>query len=73
MPSVIQDERENRCAKVNQSVPEPNGALAVLLRCVIYHLGAGLAMVSLLDDQAKYFVSGASRSVMHNAKDALGE
>lgn len=73
LPSVVQYERGNGTTKGQQPVSEPNGALAALLRCVIYHLGADLAMVSLLDDHTQYFVSGASRSNMHDAKATLGE
>ncbi|KAF3040381.1 hypothetical protein E8E11_004182 [Didymella keratinophila] len=68
MPSVVQYERGNRSSEGKQSVFEPNGALAALLRCVIYHLGADLAMVSLLDDHTQYFISGASRSNMQDTK-----
>ena len=73
MPSVIRYERRNRSSEGEQSVSEPNGALAALLRCVIYHLGADLAMVSLLDEHTQYFVSGASRSNVRDAKATLGE
>jgi hypothetical protein len=73
MPSVVQYERGVRSSEGVQSVSEPNGALAALLRCVIYQLGADLAMVSLLDDHTQYFISGASRSNMQDAKATLGE
>lgn len=73
LPSVVQYERGDRSSEGAQSVSEPNGALAALLRCLIYHLGADLAMVSLLDDHTQYFVSGASRSNMQDAKATLGE
>ncbi|KAF9695524.1 hypothetical protein EKO04_006693 [Ascochyta lentis] len=66
LPSVVEYERGNETVHGTYSGREPNGALAALLRCVIYHLGADLAMVSLLDDHNQYFVSGASR---HNLQD----
>jgi hypothetical protein len=73
MPSVVKYERGNRGSEGEQSISEPNGALAALLRCVIYHLGADLAMISLLDDHTQYFISGASRANMQDAKATLGE
>ncbi|KAJ4350328.1 uncharacterized protein N0V89_008949 [Didymosphaeria variabile] len=66
LPSVVEYERGDETAHGTYSGSEPNGALAALLRCVIYRLGADLAMVSLLDDHNQYFVSGASR---HNIQD----
>ncbi|KAJ4401355.1 hypothetical protein N0V91_008019 [Didymella pomorum] len=71
MPSVVKYERGNRGSEGEQSISEPNGALAALLRCVIYHLGADLAMISLLDDHTQYFISGASRANMQDAKATL--
>ncbi|KAJ4367735.1 hypothetical protein N0V86_009856 [Didymella sp. IMI 355093] len=71
LPSVVQYERGNGTTKGKQPIFEPNGALAALLRCIIYHLGADLAMVSLLDDHTQYFVSGASRSNMRDARATL--
>lgn len=55
------------------SANEPDGALAALLRCLVHRTGADLAMVSLLDDHTQYFVSGASRTNMHDVKVTLGE
>jgi hypothetical protein len=52
---------------------KPDGALAALLRCIIYETGADVAMVSLLDDHTQYFVSGASRANAHDAKATLGK
>ena len=49
-----------------------DGALAALLRCIVYETGADLAMISLLDDHTQYFVSGASRASVHDAKVTLG-
>jgi len=51
---------------------QPDGALAALLRCVVHQTGADLAMVSLLDDHTQYFVSGASRANVNEAKVTLG-
>lgn len=73
LPSVVAYERGNESGIGTRSCAEPDGALAALLRCVIYHLGADLAMVSLLDDHTQYFVSGASRSNMQDAKATLGK
>jgi hypothetical protein len=73
LPSVVQYERGNSTSKGKEPISEPNGALAALLRCIVYHLGADLAMVSLLDDHTQYFVSGASRSNMRDARATLGE
>ncbi|CAA9963289.1 two-component sensor protein histidine protein kinase [Pyrenophora teres f. maculata] len=50
---------------------QPDGALAALLRCVVHQTGADLAMVSLLDDHTQYFVSGASRANVNEAKVTL--
>jgi hypothetical protein len=72
LPSVIQYERKSENVTESPVHSEPDGALAALLRCVIYNLGADLAMVSLLDDHTQYFVSGASRSDLQDAKATLG-
>ena len=73
LPSVVEYERGNQTAHAKYSGSEPNGALAALLRCVVYRLGADLAMVSLLDDHNQYFVSGASRHNIQDMKVTLGE
>ena len=54
------------------SANQPDGALAALLRCVVHQTGVDLAMVSLLDDNTQYFVSGASRANVKEAKVTLG-
>jgi hypothetical protein len=52
---------------------KPDGALAALLRCIVHETDAEVAMISLLDDQTQYFVSGASRASAHDAKATLGK
>ncbi|CAI6339868.1 unnamed protein product [Periconia digitata] len=66
LPSVVEYERGNETAHAIYPSSKPNGALAALLRGLIYQLDVDLAMVSLLDDHTQYFVSGASR---HNVRD----
>lgn len=73
LPSVVEYERGKETAHAIYSGSRPNGALAALLRGVIYHLGVDLAMVSLLDDHTQYFVSGASRHNVRDVKITMGE
>lgn len=73
LPSVVEYERGNETAHGTYSGSEPNGALAALLRCVIYRLGADLAMVSLLDDHNQYFISGASSHNIHDVEITMSE
>jgi hypothetical protein len=49
LPSVVEYERGKATAHGTYSVAEPNGALAALLRCVIYRLGADLARHNIQD------------------------
>jgi hypothetical protein len=60
LPSVVKYERGEELGQQMFSRTEPNGALAALLRCIIFRLDADLAMVSLVDNHTQYFVSGAS-------------
>ncbi|CAJ2507417.1 Uu.00g086030.m01.CDS01 [Anthostomella pinea] len=46
-------------------------ALAAMLRALVYELDADLAMISLLDEDKQYFLSGASRSFLPLAKASL--
>ncbi|KAF2721282.1 hypothetical protein K431DRAFT_303502 [Polychaeton citri CBS 116435] len=48
-----------------------DGALAALLRCVVYEVGAEIAMVSLLDDHMQYFMSGSDLRDLHDAEVTL--
>jgi hypothetical protein len=73
LPSMVKYERRGHAGHPVYSGSEPDGALAALLRCVVYQLGADLAMVSLLDEHTQYFVSGASRSHAQDAKVTLGK
>jgi hypothetical protein len=73
LPSMVRYGRGQDDARERCSGNEPDGALAALLRCVIYQLNADLAMVSLLDDHTQYFLSGASRPPAADAKVTIGE
>ena len=70
---MVQYERGQDDVRERYPGNEPDGAVAALLRCVIYQLGADLAMVSLLDDHTQYFLSGASRPPVEDAKVTIGE
>jgi hypothetical protein len=70
---VVEYERGNGTDHAIYSGSQPNGALAALLRCIIYQLGVDVAMVSLLDDHTQYFVSGASRHNVRDMKITMGE
>lgn len=81
LPSVAEYERipnSNLTSKPlephgRSSGNEPDGALAAFLRCIVHQTKADLAMVSLLDDHTQYFVSGASRANLGDARVTLGE
>jgi hypothetical protein len=81
LPSVVKYVR-SADAELTREPSEPHseysgndsdGALAALLRCIVYETGADLAMISLLDDHTQYFVSGASPANVHDAKVTLGQ
>jgi hypothetical protein len=59
--------------RAKHSGNDSDGALAALLRCIVIQTGVDLAMISLLDDHTQYFVSGANRANMHDAKVTLGK
>jgi hypothetical protein len=73
LPSMVRYERKGNAGHPVYSSSKPDGALAALLRCIVYQLDADLAMVSLLDEHTQYFVSGASRSNVQDAKVTLGK
>lgn len=56
LPSIVKYERGQNVPRESRSGNEADGALAALLRCIIYQLDADLAMVSLLDDHTQYFL-----------------
>ncbi|KAL5120646.1 hypothetical protein ACEQ8H_001394 [Pleosporales sp. CAS-2024a] len=71
LPSIVEYDRRTNTSGPRFPTSEPDGALAALLRCVIYDLDADIAMVSLLDEHTQYFVSGATRSKVHDPKVTL--
>lgn len=72
LPSMVAYERKDHAGLQRYFDYKPDGALAALLRCIIYRLEADLAMVSLLDDHTQYFVAGATRSSVQEAEVTLG-
>jgi hypothetical protein len=72
LPSMVQYKRGEHSRQQKILGAEPNGALAALLRCIIYRLDADIAMVSLLDDHMQYFFSGATQSNVHDARVTMG-
>lgn len=42
-----------------------DGALAAMLRCMLYELGAEVAAISLLDENTQHFISVVHRSALH--------
>lgn len=81
LPSVAEYERVSNIGSTSKPLKphgrysgnEPDGALAAFLRCIVHQTQADLAMVSLLDDHTQYFVSGASRANLGDARATLGE
>jgi hypothetical protein len=80
LPSVVKYIRGTEAGLTVPSQPrakhpgnDSDGALAALLRCIVIQTGVDLAMISLLDDHTQYFVSGANRANIHDAKVTLGK
>lgn len=72
LPSIIASEHKECAGRHGHFDYQPDGALAALLRCIIYRLEADVAIVSLLDDHTHYFVAGATPCKINKAMVTLG-
>ena len=75
-PSLVQYTRGDldgvaKGAPTDSEARAPDPALAALLRCLVHELGVDLAMISLLDADTQYFISGASTASVHSAEVTL--